>query len=433
MKKSELRYLFVYYSVLLFILIVMDRMEAPSIILRIAYLLSFSLPVVIICPQHFPALLITYMAIGTNHFAFTFFPYDMNYYPVLAAMGLLLVKQKAIKSTPPYCLLVFSFLIFFVDIITAVRIESVFYSFLTLILLSCYLNKFDDSQKVFFANMLCVMALIISYVYLTNYKNFLTDYAGPSSGLKRGGWSDPNYLACTIGAGVMASLTQVLDYKKVKVYYRWLFVFTIGVSVIAMVVMASRGALLSLSLGTISLILMSNTNKKVKVQVITCIVLFVIYLMNSSYVDLLEYRLETESGDGGNGRFDIWKFKIDAFFGEGNILNLLFGYGYNGSLYLGGRGYWAIHNDFVALLCDYGLIGLSLFLYMLYYPIKIANSNSKMKVFALLLYLVLCCCSLEPFSAGRLPFFGYYLFILCVAKSEMYNNSSFNHEYSTLN
>lgn len=399
----------------------MDSLETPGMVLRVIYLLSFSLPVLLYFPQHFPAMLIAYMSVGTNHFAFTYFPYDMNFYPLLAALGIVFLKRTSIKSRPPQILIIFSVLILFVDIITSERVESVFYSFLTLILLSIYLNYKSHNQKSFFVTMLCVMALAISYIYLTNYKDFLVIYSKVDSGVERGGWTDPNYLGCTVGMGVMAALVLLMNRASSNLYYRLLGIFTVCISVIAMVLMASRGALLSLALGVCYLVLMSRTSKKIKIAVIACLVGFTLYLMNSSYVKLLQYRLSTESDDGGNGRFEIWQFKLDAFFNSGTIFNFLFGYGYNGALYLGNRGYWAIHNDFVALLCDYGLVGLALFLYMLYYPIKIADKENKNTVIALLLYLILCCCSLEPFSAGRLPFFGFYLFILCIAKSKSLN------------
>lgn len=421
MGKIKLCSLFIYYSVLLFAIIIMDNLEAPGIMLRIIYLFSFALPILMFFPQHFPAMLIAYMSVGTNHFAFTYFPYDMNYYPLLAALGIVFLKRSSVKSRPPQILLIFSVLILFVDIITNDRVESVFYSFLTLILLSVYLNYQSHNQKVFFVIMLCVMALAISFIYLTNYKDFLVIYSRVDSGVERGGWSDPNYLGCTVGMGVMAALVLLMNRATSNFFYRLLGILTVCISVIAMVLMASRGALLSLALGVFYLVFMSRTSKKNKIVVIACLIGFTLYLMNSSYVELLQYRLSTESNDGGNGRFWIWQFKLDAFFNSGTIFNFLFGYGYNGALYLGDRGYWAIHNDFVALLCDYGLVGLSLFLYMLYYPIKITNNENKVIVIALLLYLILCCCSLEPFSAGRLPFFGFYLFILCIAKSKSLN------------
>lgn len=423
--------LFAYYSVLLIAILTMDSLEAPGIVVRIIYLLSFTLPILIFIPQHFPALLIAYMSVGTNHFAFTYFPYDMNYYPVLAVLGIVLMNRRCVKSRPPKLLIIISILVLFVDLVTNNRVESIFYSFLTLILLSCYLNYQSPNQRLFFVFMLCIMALAISYVYLANYKDFLVIYSKVDSGVERGGWSDPNYLGCTVGMGVMAALVLLMNKTTKHFYYRLLGIVTICVSVIAMVLMASRGALLSLTLGVTYFVLMSRTSKKVKIVVIACLVGFTFYLMNSSYVELLQYRLSTESDDGGNGRFWIWQFKLDAFFNDGTVFNFLFGYGYNGALYLGDRGYWAIHNDFVALLCDYGLVGLSLFLYMLYYPIKIARNDNKVTVTALLLYLVLCCCSLEPFSAGRLPFYGFYLLILCMAKSKTFNNKSqFNYEYS---
>lgn len=421
MSKFKLLSLFTYYAVLLYAIIVMDNMEAPSIILRVAYLLLFSLPILFICPQHFPAMLIAYMSVGTNHFAFTYFPYDVNYYPVLVALGIVFIKQKHIKARPPLFLVLFSVLVFFVDFFIDYQVVHAFYGFLTLLLLLCYLNEYDNSQKEFFANLLCVMGIAISYIYLSNYKEFLTIYVGVDSGVERGGWSDPNYLACTIGMGVMAALIQLLTNVGAKLYLRVFWITSIIVSIIAMVLIASRGALLSVSVGAIIFIIHSNTSKWVKVGFIVSMVVFVICLLNSSYIELLQYRLETESGDGGNGRFAIWEFKLSAFLTQGNFMNFLFGYGYKGALYLGHRGYWAIHNDFVALLCDYGVVGLCMFSYMFYYPIKSSSPENRVTVITLLLYLVICCCSLEPFSAGRLPFYGFYLFIFYIAKSQMLN------------
>lgn len=63
------------------------------------------------------------------------------------------------------------------------------------------------------------MALAISFIYLTNYKDFLVIYSRVDSGVERGGWSDPNYLGCTVGMGVMAALVLLMNRATSNFFY----------------------------------------------------------------------------------------------------------------------------------------------------------------------------------------------------------------------
>ena len=142
-----------------------------------------------------------------------------------------------------------------------------------------------------------------------------------------------------------------------------------------------------------------------------------VFLYNNSYFELLEYRVESDST--GSGRTVIWERRLTEFF-QGSSLRLLFGYGHDAAMTLGTTPYRiGSHNDYVAFLVEYGLIGLASFLYMLAFPIiKILRKGGLVglyQVLTLSVYIAVGCLTLEPFTLGRIPFYMFYLYIILVA------------------
>src|SRR5690606_38949449 len=79
------------------------------------------------------------------------------------------------------------------------------------------------------------------------------------------------------------------------------------------------------------------------------------YLSSNSFItDRLSER-------GGSGRDMIYSNIINGWFGSENILNFLFGYGFNSSIYFSGSGNLA-HNDWLELIINYGFIGFFIYL-----------------------------------------------------------------------
>lgn len=89
-----------------------------------------------------------------------------------------------------------------------------------------------------------------------------------------------------------------------------------------------------------------------------------LYFLESAY-DSLMYRMVTieneERGTIGSGRDVIWKTLI-FFWADGSLFNQIFGFGFYASPKIEGH---VAHNDFIEYLVDFGLVGFTLWSYLL--------------------------------------------------------------------
>ena len=75
--------------------------------------------------------------------------------------------------------------------------------------------------------------------------------------------------------------------------------------------------------------------------------------------------LEGDSSQRDRIYFDIF----NAWYNSGNIINFIFGYGFAGSQQLASGSF--AHNDWLELLSNFGLIGLSIYIVLFYSAYKL--------------------------------------------------------------
>lgn len=102
---------------------------------------------------------------------------------------------------------------------------------------------------------------------------------------------------------------------------------------------------------------------------------FIDFYMSNEY--LLDRMTEMFEGKS-SGRDTIFSNLFNTWYGSDTIYRVLFGYGFGSSLYLSGTGNIA-HNDFLELLSNFGLVGLTLYIILLYqvYKYIVDNRNNK--------------------------------------------------------
>lgn len=128
---------------------------------------------------------------------------------------------------------------------------------------------------------------------------------------------------------------------------------------------------------------LSISNKKYRVRDYIIGGAFVIilgYFMINFYMsnEYLLSRMTDLMEGNSSGRDTIFSNLLKSWYDSDNYLNLFFGFGFGSSLYLSGTGNIA-HNDFLEILSNFGIIGLSLYLLLLYQVFKYIfdKSNSK--------------------------------------------------------
>lgn len=407
-------WIFIYYAVLLIIMAVRTSVSSPPLILRLAYLFSFLLPLVIKYAYLYLPSVVAFSTININSFAFGFLPYDMQSYAWISILVLIATFGRTsrfnVKINPWFLLIILYVII--INVLFSGNLQNI--SFCLLVVGIGFILIDFDSQNYRYNMLNCftVISLILSILYLSNYEMFLESY-NAADNMERSGWTDPNYFSCVLGMGVLTSFILLLNVRSANLYERLLWVLTIIITLISQLLIASRGALLCVMVGSMCLFIFTKVKRTYKIFLALAITAFLIWLYSNSYFDLIEYRMMNDIG-GGSGRMDIWKMKLFEFSTEGNILNWIFGLGYESAFNLSatnkGVGF---HNDFLAIFCSYGLVGLSVFIYMLFFfPFKGINKDSRSIVIAIVSYLMLACLTLEPLSAGRLTFWAFYSLIL---------------------
>ena len=405
------RYFFLFYYCILIVVLQMQQSESmPSIVYRLAYLAAVMWPLYSVKREAMPVVLGLFYTITNYNFSYSYMPYEVYQYDVLIAFGLLLGynKDAPISIKIPKFLIVWLVLISYIDLLTEYRISYISYSILGLILLWPYLKFGDEKQLRLMSLGLVVTGTVLAINFIVFGGQYAELYYG-GGGFERQGWTDANYFGCVIGMGIVAAMVELLHGKN-NLMLKTIYVTSTAVMFVCLAMNASRGAMLSVGLSSLVLVFLTKIKMIYKVLFTMLVIVLIIVMFNMGFFDLLLYRMESDS-NGGSGRLTIWTRKLDAFFTDAHVLNYLFGMGQSGgrSLALDTHISTGFHNDFIAFFCEYGVIGLLLFIKWLYYPIKVACSN-KWLVISVVVYIAACGLTLEPVSVGRFTYFIFWVY-----------------------
>ena len=414
------KYIYFYYIVLLLVLVSWTNPNtSPSFMVRLLYMASLFLPTVIWKQSWLPAVFTCFISISQYGISYSYLPDTVATYMWLALLLFMLYGHKNKLSLAPLSLLVLPIYVLTIDFTTNGEIHHIFY----VLIVACILLYFF-SQDYNDASFKMSIAFIVTTIVLCYYFLFFKDTFSQSLGkydtdLERISWTDPNYLGCVIGMGVMCCIIRLRESSN-KLYIRALICFTIALSIVVMIMNASRGALVAISLGIAYYLFVSKIKISYKIIFSILIIGFIYYLYNNSYFDLLMYRIQND--ETGSGRSEIWVNRLTAFF-SGSFLNIVFGYGQDEAMTLGTSITIGCHNDYVAFLTEYGLIGFILFIYTLTYPLiksKVIGGDNT-HIVASTIYLASCCFTLEPFSLGRIPYYMFYISIILLVNRNYKN------------
>lgn len=415
---KENKYILFYYAILFILLSTRTNLSAPNALIRLTFLLAFFIPLFLKYTYLYLPCLVAFITVSTKHFAFGYMPYEMSTYAMISLVSFITVygirRNQAHNVNPVFLLLLLYVLL--VNVAYSGSPQNITYSIITV----CFggmITKVRTGGNIVNNMLHCFVfaSLALSLIYLINFEQFIQSYS-EKDGMERSGWTDPNYLSCIVGMGSLSSLILLLKNKHARIYSRLLWVITLVLSTISQVLMASRGGILAVSGSVVVLILFANVKKIYKVAIVLSLFLFIGWLYNNGYFELLSYRIENDAD--GSGRLDIWQTKLAMFSQSGNVFNWIFGIGYQNAMELSESGdIRGFHNDFIAVLCGYGIVGFIAFLYLLLvYPFQKSSKRTLPVVIALVMYLVLSCMTLEPISLGQISFIAFYYMILLLAE-----------------
>lgn len=272
--------------------------------------------------------------------------------------------------------------------------------------------KHDDST-IWGAYAFIIASIIVSIVYTLNFSTYAEKY-NTISEVMRSYYIDPNYQGGAIGMGLIFAIYLLLNKKADALWLRILCIVGIIVPMVTLFTLASRGALLAVVFASALLFVASDAKMNIKVVAIGVGVLLVAYAYSNHYMDLLIVRMQEKSMATGSSRTFIWASKLNAFSRDNNLLHWLFGIGRMNSLKLGeyhlDYAGAAFHNQYLAMLVNYGLVGFFGFISLMALPIVRAAKEKKVIVSILILYLATICMTLEPLTTAFPAFYLFYFY-----------------------
>lgn len=386
--------------------------SAPPMLFRLMFLTAVIFPGLKFDNKLLPASLVCFWALTSNGYAYSFMP-TSEYMYAIVMIGITLWKTNKYNSKYIDGLRlwkIFFVYVLVVNIVSQLSIVNLTYSTIVILLFPFFIQGDTKTSIVFFDTAFMVLTIIISYYVYTMKDNIAIMMFADQD---RVSWVDPNYMGMQVGMGALIGLINMIKFPKLNLVEKVLSPVAFFSAIPAVLLTGSRGSALCI-FGGLTILLLSNRTKFIyKALVFILVGYFMVQLYNQDYFDLLYTRIQDDDGTGA-GRTMIWQTKLQAFF-EMNPFFWIFGLGFEGGLRLGFSRILGFHNDYVAFLCMYGFIGITLFLSMLFYPIRIMNRKSpeRFEILACMFYLIIACLTLEPFEGGVIAFmaFLFYLYL----------------------
>ena len=296
-------------------------------------------------------------------------------------------RQTIHIGTPQVCLIAWSVLQA-ASLLWTIRIDNTVtrlntYLLMAVLVLALSVFPFEEKEltAIFRAYALGCAALAFLVVFFgqlnegSNYENRMT------VGFL-GAYMDPNNLAAILLAGTFYSFHQMLNRHRTSPFANILCGGLFVLQAIAIFLTGSRGGLIALVI-PLCLYLLMRSNKKSRVSILllfAVLILLSLWLLpkilpQTLYTRLFDYKTYSQ----GSGRIDHW---IEAF--PQIIYRPLFGFG--ATSYFGffkqlhGVEY-AMHNTFLAVLFEVGLVGFCFFMLPFLYGLRASYRHKNYCVF----------------------------------------------------
>lgn len=205
-----------------------------------------------------------------------------------------------------------------------------------------------------------IVMFIVCIIGLFNYENLVGDYSTSLGDVDRLDWKDANYFSFFIGMMMLFTLYSIKMTKSKN--QRRLYMFGVLLMMVTMAALISRGAIVAL---VITLIYYYR-KELFSLRSLGYLLLVAVAVAGLYYIGILDGLIMRFMSDDlltGSGRTELWMVGIKTFFskdpsviafgaGEGQALNMT---------YVKGE-YWSPHNNYLSVLYNYGIVGLTIFL-----------------------------------------------------------------------
>lgn len=233
---------------------------------------------------------------------------------------------------------------------------------------------------------------------------------------------DPNYICSYYLFGLVNALEKMLvDYK---LFSKIKYLIEIIIYLILVFASGSRGGLLAIVIAILTVVILnllfnkfSLKNLFVPILMVFISIIFMLFLpyILPDYI-LSRFSFQEVISSQGSGRYNIWQYYI-YIFTDSNILRQLIGYGANALVSLV-KQYMPIyinvaHNMFIECLMGVGIIGLLLYISMLWQFIR--SSYIHKNIFAISVLIGMIALTLSTSFFGK-AYWNILIYIICLDK-----------------
>ena len=245
---------------------------------------------------------------------------------------------------------------------------------------------------------------------------------------------DPNYL-CTYYLFVIANATELI-LSSAKHTHKWIYILEMGLYLMLVIASGSRGGTLAITMAIAVIVIGSLIQNKVSFKTLFLLVLLTMVVLGlvllSPYVlpenVLRRFYIQEIIDSRGTGRYQIWQDYLHVF-GQSSIWRQLIGYGAGGLPELAKlqrlNKIIVSHNVFVERLIGVGIVGLMLFISMLWQFFKI--TFIKRDLFSMAVFVGILGIFLSTSFGGK-PYWNILIYIICLKQFIVYketNNEKF--------
>ena len=205
-----------------------------------------------------------------------------------------------------------------------------------------------------------IVMFIVCIIGLFNYESLVGYYSTSLVDVDRLDWKDANYFSFFIGMMMLFTLYSIKMTKSKN--QRRLYMFGVLLMMVTMAALISRGAIVAL---VITLIYYYR-KELFSLRSLGYLLLVAVAVAGLYYIGILDgliMRFMSDDLQTGSGRTELWMVGIKTFFSKGPSV-IAFGAGEGQALnmtYVKGE-YWSPHNNYLSVLYNYGIVGLTIFL-----------------------------------------------------------------------
>ena len=416
-KNTKTIFQLLYYFLLLLVLITWQDLDNnPSVILRLCYFSLVVAPLFFWDLDFIAPIFTLFYTLARDNYTPSYLPTEIYTYLILLIVLFFYRFRSLSKDKKPIWIIILIPYVFFANLIDSLDPQYVTGMFLAVILL-IKLGAVNDSKSTCLLTYAFISAgVIISLYHIIHGQELSTLTWVGSHQVDRLGFKDINYSACVIALSVVSALIYLFSNKSAHWVSKYIIIGAVFIMMYSLIINASRASLLAVTVSALFLVLFSNAKLWTKLLILIIFVGGISEAYNMGLLDLAMDRFENDDGTG-TGRMLIWNHAYQRYIQSPSFTNILFGYGYVSGRELVHPLNTAFHNDFLAFLVEYGVLGLFLFLTFFFYPLYKSKKENRKQVIAALLSLLVICTTLEPFAAGRWAYFGFWLLALSIGKN----------------